>query len=79
MNSRRRRAIFIGLLLVAAMLLYPPWRSGQRSIGYHLFFRQAPAGVNNAYLDWSRLGLQCLIVGVLVAAVIALLNGKKQD
>lgn len=80
MNTIQRKVIFIGLSIIAAMLLWPPWKVGNSgmSIGYHLFFRSNPAGYARAYLDWSRLGLQGLIVAVLIAAIIIFVGNKDE-
>jgi hypothetical protein len=79
-RSHYRSIVFTMLVVAAAMLVWPPWKvgTGGRAIGYHLFFRSNPAGYASAYLDWSRLGLQFLILLVLVAAVMVLWKNKKQ-
>jgi hypothetical protein len=81
MKRSQSRTIFIALLTICGMLLWPPWKVGTsgRSIGYHLFFRAAPDGRSAAYIDWSRLGLQFLIVGVLTTAVIVLFKSKQHS
>ncbi len=76
MNKNQKRVVLIAVLIVAGMLLFPPWRHNWKSIvplpggtptesrssGYALLFRPPRT---DAYVDVSRLLLQVGIVAVL--------------
>jgi hypothetical protein len=93
MNQRQRITIFVGSLIIAAMLLFPPM------IGYHpgygfVFNRRSTyieeydqvkrTGNFNAATGWvswrinqERLIFQILIVSVLTGGTFVLLGGKR--
>lgn len=76
MNKPQRDTVLTGLIVVAVMSLFPPWRDMERgtSAGYYLIFF-AP-GVGDV-VDISRLVVQLLLVAAVCAAVCLLL--KKSD
>jgi hypothetical protein len=93
MNLRQRIVAFVGLLVIAGMLLYPPWiMPGWRDDTYRFIFsppqeiapRYADIHVVGDYnvfrhgeLDTQRLGVQCVIVAIITGAMILLLGTRK--
>ena len=93
MNVRQRVAIFVGLFIEAGMLLYPPWKVPDWATPYHLFssppkwtvpaaWSESGYKLLDAYqavgvIDWQRLKIQCLIVGIVATGLVVLLGGKK--
>jgi hypothetical protein len=85
MNLRQRIALFVGLLIEAVMLLYPPWKcSGWPDDPYRSILSPTPLGNGDWYSRWSlctldeqRLGFQCLIVAVAVIGLVVILGAKK--
>ncbi len=85
MNRRQLRLMWIGIVLVAAMILCPPWKtSGGRVIGYRLLLNPPTShdtwtfptwSIGSGYrafrVDYPRLALQLVIV-VLVLGGLAL-------
>jgi hypothetical protein len=93
MNRRQRIAIFIGALVIALMLIFPPTK-GWGGNSYGLFFRHSTyiaeldTRAKNIYgsngwvtwqIDQQRLVFQILIVAVLTGGVIVLLGGKRNQ
>ena len=93
MNRRQRITIFIGSLIIAAMLLFPPmsgWRKGYGFIfnkrstyvaEYDVHSPTAPAPLNgwvSWYVNRERLVLQVLIVVVLTGGIAVMLGGKRE-
>jgi len=89
---KQRVAIFAGLLVEAAMLLYPPWKVPGWSDDTYRFFSSPPRwtmpdawyGGSKLYghevvgrIDTQRLGLQCLIVAAIVMGLVVLLGARK--
>lgn len=67
MTQRQRKAIVIGLLVIALMFIFPPM--------------YGPHDYNFFFADWTirqqRLGLQVFITIVLTGAYIVFLGGKQ--
>lgn len=92
MNRSQRRVIFVGSLLITAMLLFPPMRPGRFRYGFVLSQRAAyfadldthdgrDAPFNGWvfwHLDQERLVFQLLIVAVLTGGIAAMLGGKRE-
>jgi len=82
-NFTQRIVVFIGLLVEAAMLLYPPWKAGGTDDTYRSIFSPAVQWTNNysyvftGSLDKQRLVFQCLIVAIVVVGFVVLLGSKK--
>ena len=91
-NFKQRVTIFVGLLLEAAMLLFPPWHVPDWANTYRLFSSPPRWTVyatwSNGYkvfdtyqttgtIDIQRLKFQCLIVAIVVIGFVVLLGGKK--
>lgn len=88
MNKKQRVVVLIGVALVAAMMLFPPWTyrwksavplpggtpTETRTAGYALLF--APPR-SDAYVDTSRLVIQMGIVAVLAFGLYVSLGHKK--
>ena len=84
MNKAQRIVLVAGLLVVVAMVVYPPWvatkvdyRGGLGQTEYHLLI----AEVSNSHavfeIDLKRLFLQIVAVGILTAAGYVLVGGRK--
>ncbi len=79
MNNKQRAVLTIGLIVVALMLIVPPWKRnaahGGDHAGYGLLFSPAPrfnptsnsleSSVNYIHLDIAVLFAQILLVAVL--------------
>lgn len=85
-NLKQRVTIFVGLLLEAAMLLFPPWKVPEWASAYHLF--SSPPTWTDYFngnipyqvagkIDIQRLEFQCLIVAIIVIGLVVLLGGRK--
>ena len=75
LNTKQRIFIFVGLILMLLMLLYPPWstRDGlPREYGF-IFFPPKRAYV----IDTIRLFIQCIIVALLTSGIVFALKIKK--
>jgi hypothetical protein len=89
MNRRQRIAIFIGTLVIAVMLIFPPMRGWHRGYGFVLNRRStyiAELDRHTAYgndgwvywhIDQERLIFQVLIVTILTGGVVVLVGGKR--
>jgi len=92
MNRRQRITIFVGTLIIAPMLLFPPmsgWRKGygfifnKRStyVAEYDMHSDAPAPFNG-WVSWrvnrERLIFQLLIVAVLTGGIAVVLGGKRE-
>ena len=90
MNKAQRIVLVAGLLVVVAMVVYPPWvitqtsmqRYRWRPIGdteYRLLTSDASwaDGASSFEIDLSRLFLQIFAVGILTAAGYVLVGRRK--
>jgi hypothetical protein len=87
LNRRQLWCLWVGIAALVAMLLVPPWMSsgggplhlgdmvvgsstGPSALGYGLIF-DPPHGAHE--VDLGRLGIQVVIVGLIVAGMLATL------
>jgi len=79
MNKKQRLIIIVGVFMVVAMILFPPWvgsayRSGKYPAGYGLLFSPPPNVTN---VDTNRLLLQILGAAVLVGGLCVFVKDSK--
>ena len=84
MNKTQKKVLIGGLLVVVAMVVYPPWVGTQvgwnRSPGkteYHLLIAEVSSSSRGFEIDLKRLFLQVFAVGILTAAGYVLVGGRK--
>lgn len=81
MNIRQRRIVFVGLMIEALMITFPPYR-WQGGIKYHPFFNPPisfPFGYPiAAKINITVLIFQCLIVAIIFIGIAVLLGSKKE-
>ncbi len=67
MNRRQLISVWVGVVVVVAMMLYPPWRSDQFGyLGYHSFF-------SHMYVDEVYLAVllcQWFVVALVTTAAV---------
>jgi hypothetical protein len=78
MNKSQKDIILTGLIVVALMSLFPPWRFGGNGIsrGYHIFVYAPDWG---ACVDLPRLIVQILFVAAVCAALCLLKADSKSE
>lgn len=73
MNKKQNVIIVIGLAILFAMFLYPPWESSIRTVtfqnGYH-FILDPPDNISD--INYVRIILQSFIVMVIVVSSVFL-------
>jgi hypothetical protein len=91
MNTRQRRILTAGLVVVAGMCAVPPWGnieidSGMRWIaspaGYRPVFYSPAVDLKKGIAvgpDFGRLGLQVLAVAALCGAIMLAASGRGKD
>jgi len=92
MSKRHRILLAIGMLLIIATGIYPPWQQKidfvrnsvridtQSPIGYHLIFRPPSAeGVSKVTIDFARLGLQWFLVVILIGGLMLLTRSQDRS
>lgn len=81
MNERQKKNLWLGVMAVVAMGIYPPWResgSSEAPLSFAPIFdpptlleSQVSKGITKVDIDFSRLGIEfflgCLFTGALVA------------
>jgi hypothetical protein len=70
MNRRQRIGIWIGVVVMAAMLLVPPWQQpvGHVYASYGYAFLFAPSSDYPVSIDIGRLLIQWLFVAIVIGA-----------
>jgi hypothetical protein len=78
MNSKQRIAVVVGLLIVTALLVYPPWRIEQKNppVFAHGHIAVWRVGYD---LDIVPLIVECVIVAILTLVAVMLLRGKNSS
>jgi hypothetical protein len=91
MNATQKTILVLTLIIMAAMILFPPWNARLGSGGHYLrsygFITQGPQEwMNdkgqqrvNAYVDYERLAAQIGICAVVSGILILLLASKKKS
>jgi hypothetical protein len=90
MNARQRKIVLAGSLIIAAMLLFPPWNNRSqnfnpqrmtyssgysvRPVGYGPIFRPPQNATN---IDTTRLLMQLLAVVAVAGCLFALAKNKE--
>jgi len=69
MNKSQKFIVLIGLLVLLAMCLVPPWYSSvgstSKGLGYGFLFSPPTYGTFISSIDFTRLGLQCVTLALL--------------
>jgi hypothetical protein len=80
LNQSQKTALWLGIALVVAAGVCPPWKSNGTPLPYALIFHP-PASVENAdvHIDFERLAVQWLMAAVLTAGLIASTEKGKPD
>jgi hypothetical protein len=92
MNTRQRRILMVGLVVVAAMCVVPPWEwtlayentpLGHGPAGYGLVFSppasSAAVRTRMFRVDLARLSIQVLACGALCGALMLAAGGRGKD
>lgn len=79
-NWKQLVVLWIGVLIVVAMVLFPPWCMDNRPAGYRpIWLRVKPS--RNALplaVDATRLSFQIVATGIVVSAAMFTLRSKKE-
>jgi len=75
MNIRQRVAVFVGLILEACLLMYPPWII-EREMDLPAKGHAAIWRVSDA-IDIPRLVIEALVIALVVGAITVLLGVKR--
>jgi hypothetical protein len=71
MNKAQKVVVLVAVLIVAGMMLFPPWVKRYYGITFYRYIFMVTTG--SAVLDVSRLAVQCAAVAVLAfGACVAL-------
>jgi len=87
MKTRHKVVIWIGLLLVLLLCISPPWTVTERHrrgysttnpAGHWFLMEPLPTRDNlSLRIDYARLGLECVTVGIAVAGFVLLTQSRK--
>ncbi len=82
MNKKQRRALWIGVIVIALMCLWPPWMDAERSWrdagGYGFLFYPEPFTDGPEQIDFGRLSVQCFVVALLTTTkLVTSRSGRK--
>jgi hypothetical protein len=80
LNQSQKAALWLGIALVLAAGICPPWKANGTPLSYALIFHP-PASVEKAdvHIDFERLAVQWLMAVVLTAGLIASTEKGKTD
>mgnify|MGYP000905700065 CR=1 FL=1 len=71
--NKAQKWVFLGfIVVVAGMLLFPPYRNGQESVGYHFVFSEHGWTINATMLAAQ-------LIEVLIAGVIAYFAVRRDE
>lgn len=76
MNDKQKKALWLGIAIMAAMGIYPPWnfQSSQASIpeliGYSWIFLPARTWTEANVIDVTRLTIQWIVVALITAGLL---------
>jgi len=74
--------LWIGILLIVLMCLFPPWIWYDRIVGYAFLFSDRTVGneiYRSAHIYFVRLLIQCAIVGLITGGLVYTLKDKKAE
>lgn len=79
---RPKVVLWTGTFIIVIMCLFPPWVDEGRIAGYHFLFSdgnfyQGYQHFFGAHIYFTRLIIQCAIVGLITGALLYTLNSKK--
>lgn len=84
MNERQLTAMWIGIIIIVVMCIFPPWYQPNMVKGTHskwgYSFVFTPPEVNKSIyvmINMPQLFIQCVIVGLITTGYIITLNYKK--
>lgn len=72
--TNTKRVVAGAAVAVLLMVLFPPWRTGNKDSGYAPLF--APPSNGYGHIDLTRLGVQVFAVAVAAGAGVTLMNRK---
>lgn len=75
MNSAQRSSVILGLILAAAVCLFPPWHNSDGA-GYD-FFLNPPK--NSSEINFSRLTIQLAVVAILTVILVLAEAGRSDQ
>jgi hypothetical protein len=79
---KRLTILWIGIVIIAAMCLFPPFVTIAGTVGYnHLFSNEVYLwdGSHPAHIDFVRLLIQCAIVSLITAILFCTIKDKKTE
>jgi hypothetical protein len=74
---RPKIILWIGILLIVLMCLFPPWVWERGHFAGHAYLFSEGWTLRNAHIDLVRLIIQCVIVGLITGTLLYTLKDKK--
>jgi hypothetical protein len=74
--------LWIGIVVIAAMCIYPPFVTATGTVGYNYLFSKGVYlwdGSHPAHIDFVRLLIRCAIVALITATLFYILKDKKTE
>ena len=86
MNSKQKKVLWIGIVIVVLMGLFPPWTDTLEGFrteprGYVIIFKPpySRGGAWGVQIDFQRLILQWLIVGFVIGGLLITSKNRKSE